>query len=376
MTQPSFSRRHFLLGAGAAAIGGPAFLAACGGSSGSSGAGGASGSTVNFANWPLYIEDDIKPNDGATLKGFTDATGIKVNYKVAVDGNNDFTEKNRGQLEKGNYIGYDLTALTSWMVARWVANGWVEDFDEANIPNKANVIDSQANPSFDAGRKKSLPYAIGQVGIAYYPEKVGFEITSVKQLLDPKLKGRVTLLDEVRDCGGLFMLANGDDPTKVNLEAAKKAIDEIGKARDAGQFRAIKGNSYIEDLGLGDVYAAVAWSGDVASIAKEHPDLKWVLPTEGAMSFVDTFVIPKGAKNKAGAEKLINHFYDPAVSGPLFETIQYVSPVKGAGDKMSPDAAKNPLINPPADAKIYEFASLTEEQATELETAYDEATKL
>ena len=64
------------------------------------------------------------------------------------------------------------------------------------------------------------------------------------------------------------------------------------------------------------------------------------------------------------------------MSGPLFETIQYVSPVKGAGDKMTPDAAKNPLINPPDTPKIYEFADLPEDQATELETAYDEATKL
>ena len=375
MTNPNFNRRSFLLGAGAAALGGPAFLAACGSGS-SSGAGGASGSTVNFANWPLYIEDDKKPTKGATLSGFTKSTGIKVNYKVAIEDNNDFTEKSKGLLQKGGYIGYDVAVLTSWMVSRWIANGWVETFDDANIPNKKNVLANLASPSFDATRSKSLPYALGQVGIAYYPEKVGFEITSVKQLLDPKIKGRVTLLSEVRDCVGLFMLANGADPSKPDLPAAKTAIDIIGKARDAGQFRAIKGNSYIEDLGLGDVYAAVAWSGDVASIQAEHPDLKWVLPPEGAMSFVDTFVIPKGAKNKAGAEKLINYFYDPVVSGPLFETIQYVSPVTGASDHMSAAGAKNPLVNPPADAKIYEFADLSETDAAELDKLYDEATKL
>ena len=375
MTNPNFNRRSFLLGAGATALGGPAFLAACGSGS-SSGAGGASGSTVNFANWPLYIEDDTKPTKGATLSGFTKSTGIKVNYKVAIEDNNDFTEKSKGLLKKGGYIGYDVAVLTSWMVSRWIANGWVETFDDANIPNKKNVLANLASPSFDATRSKSLPYALGQVGIAYYPEKVGFEITSVKQLLDPKVKGRVTLLSEVRDCVGLFMLANGADPSKPDLPAAKTAIDTIGKARDAGQFRAIKGNSYIEDLGLGDVYAAVAWSGDVASIQAEHPDLKWVLPPEGAMSFVDTFVIPKGAKNKAGAEKLINYFYDPVVSGPLFETIQYVSPVTGASDHMSAAGAKNPLVNPPADAKIYEFADLSETDAAELDKLYDEATKL
>jgi spermidine/putrescine transport system substrate-binding protein len=296
-----------------------------------------------------------------------------VNYKVAVDDNSDFTAKSKGLLDKGQYIGYDLTVLTSWMVSRWIKNGWVETFDDANIPNKKNVLDNLASPSFDATRSKSLPYALGQVGIAYYPDKVGFEITSVKQLLDPKIKNRVTLLSEVRDCIGLFMLANGADPSKPDLPGARTAIEQIRAARDAGQFRAIKGNGYIEDLGLGDVYAAVAWSGDVASI---QADLKWVLPPEGAMSFVDTFVIPKAAKNKAGAEKLINHFYDPSVSGPLFETIQYVSPVKNAGAYMSAAAAKNPLVNPPADAKIYEFADLSEADATELETLYDEATKL
>ena len=373
ISNPTISRRSFLLGSGAVALGGPALLAACGSSSSSaSGKGG----SVSIATWVLYIEDDKKPTSGPTLSSFTKDTGIKVNYKTAVDDNNDFTEKSKGLLAKKQGIGYDVVVLTSWMVSRWIKNGWTQPFDVANIPNKKNLKAAYATPSFDPTRAQSLPFAIGQVGIGYYPTKTGFEVKSVKDLLDPRLKGRVTLLTEVRDCVGLFMLANGDDPSKPNLDAAKKAIAEIGKARDGGQFRAIKGNSYTEDLGLGDVYAAVAWSGDIAALSKEHPDLKWVLPADGAMSFIDTFLIPIGAKNKANGEKLINHFYDPAISGPLFESIQYVSPVEGADAKMSAAAASNPLINPAAGAKIYEFADLSEADADELDKAYTDATKL
>jgi spermidine/putrescine transport system substrate-binding protein len=390
----TFNRRDFLIRsglAGGAALSGPAFLAACG-SSGKKAAptttvagdktattqapapGGAD--TVRMANWVLYIGDDEQPSNTPTLKSFTDSTKLKVVYRTAVDGNDEFTEVNKGNLEKKADIGYDIAVVTSWMAARWIAKGWVHDLPEAMIPNRTNVLDRLASPSWDPGRKKSLPYAIGQVGIAYYPDKVGFEITSVKQLLDAKLKGRVSLLSEMRDTTGLFMLADGLDPSKADVAGTKAAIATIKKARDGGQFRAIKGNSYVEDLDLGDVWAAVAWSGDIATLQANRPELKWVLPSDGAMSFTDTMVIPAGAKNVDGAGRLMNHFYDPAISGPLFETIQYVSPVKGAGEKMSAKASGNVLINPPAGAKIVEFADLTEEQADELSTAYDEATKL
>jgi spermidine/putrescine transport system substrate-binding protein len=171
------------------------------------------------------------------------------------------------------------------------------------------------------------------------------------------------------------MLSAGVDPATGSVDDALKAIDVIKKARDAGQFRKITGNSYTEDLGIGDTWAAMAWSGDVAALQKDHPDLQWVLPAEGANSFVDTLMIPIGA-NLDAAAAWINYLYDPTVSGPLFEAINYVSPVTDAGKYMSADAAKNPLINPPASAKISVFKDLSEADAATLETAYSEATQL
>jgi spermidine/putrescine transport system substrate-binding protein len=126
----------------------------------------------------------------------------------------------------------------------------------------------------------------------------------------------------------------------------------------------------------GEVWISVAWSGDAASLkAADTPDLEFVLPEKGAMSFVDNCLIPKGAKNKAQAEAFLNYVYDPAISGPLFESITYVSPVTGAADFMTPEGQANPFVNPPAGSKLYEFREVTPEEEEEIVTLFEEATR-
>ena len=147
---------------------------------------------------------------------------------------------------------------------------------------------------------------------------------------------------------------------------------KIKQLREDGFFRKITGNSYIEDLGTGDTWACIAWSGDVVALQGDNPDIKWVLPGDKGMSFVDTMIIPKGG-DTAAAAAWMNYLYDPTVSGPLFEAISYVSPVKGAGDNMTADAASNPVINPPATTKLYEFASFTPEEFEPLDIAWADA---
>jgi spermidine/putrescine transport system substrate-binding protein len=325
----------------------------------------------------FYIDgDDAAPQDAPTIKAFRDETGIDIDYTVDVDDNASFTATVQPKLEQGEAIGYDLVVLTSWMCDRWIQKGWAAELDDSKLPNKSNLLSRMADPAWDPGRKYTLPYAEGQVGIAYYPDEVGFEIKDVKDLLDPRIKGKVTILSEMRDSLGMFMLSEGIDPSTASVEEAKEALVLIEEARDKGQFRKITGNSYTDDLGARDAVAAIAWSGDVVALQAENPDLVWVAPEAGQVSFVDTMLIPANAVNAEQAHAWMNFLYDPTVSGPLFEFISYVSPVEGAADNMSDDARSNLLINPPADAKIVEFRTLTETEADDLENAFAQATQL
>ncbi len=379
------SRRDFLLRAAVLGVGGPAFLAAC--SSGGSAsppsnssegsteaASGAATGTVHVASWPFYIEDDQNPAKAPTIANFQKKTGNKVDYQIAIEDNVTFTAKFEGQLKKGGGIGFDVAVPTSWMASRWIQRGWAEELPNDLIPNKANLLDRHASPPWDPNRAHSLPYAEGQIGIGYHPDKVGFEITSFADFLKPELKGKTTILSEMRDSTGMFLLMMGINPEEASVEQCLTAIAGIKKYRDEGQFRKITGNGYIEDLGSGDTWAAMGWSGDIAGLQRDNPELVWVLPSEGAMSFVDTMLIPKGG-NRELAAAWVNWLYDPAVSGPLFEAISYVSPVKGAVDHMSGEAKSNPMINPPAGAAIHSFRDLTEDEANQIEEAYVAATQ-
>ncbi len=383
MDRRDFLRRASILGGGVVLT--PALLAACGsdeksGPSATTAKGAPTakvGGDMRLGTWSFYLDaDDASPGDSEALKEFKKRTGVSLEYKVDVDGNDSFTATLEPNLKKGNVTGYDTVVLTSWMCARWIKNGWAEKLDDALIPNKKNLLSRMQTVAWDPNRAHTLPYADGQVGIAYYPEEVGFEIKSVKDLLDPRIKGKVTILDEMRDSLGMFMLDAGVDPATASVADAKKVLTTIKKARDAGQFRNITGNSYSELLGTKDAIAAIAWSGDIVSLQDANPDLEWVVPEAGQMSFVDTMLIPKNAKNKAQAHAWMNYLYDPAVSGPLFEAISYVSPVEGATDAMSDDAKSNPLISPAKGSKLSEFRDLTEDEAADLEEAFVEATQL
>lgn len=347
---PRMTRRTLVKrgAAGAALLSLPSFLAACGGGGG----GGAEVSgPLRFANWQLYIDIDEATKKSPTLEAFTAETGISVEYFEEINANDEYFGKIQGPLSAGQSIDRDIIVLTD--VTRYpkllIDNGWLEEIDRDLIPNFDNLVQVQKSPPFDPDRKWSIPWQSGITGIAYNAKLAPEPITSMAQLLeDPRLKGKVTVVDGFEDTGALVMLANGDDPSNVTDEAYQKAIDRIQKAVDSGQIRQFTGNDYTGPLAKGDLIAAVAWSGDIVQLAADNPDLKWGVPDDGGMIWTDTMFVPKGG-NVAAASKFMNFVLDPAIAAQLAAYINYITPVAGARDeaaKLDAELAQNPLIFP------------------------------
>ena len=330
----------------------PGLLAACGGGGGG-GDDEASGEvlkTLNFANWPLYIDVDEKTKKHPTLEAFTAATGIKVNYFEEINDNAEYFATVQGPLSQGQSIDRDIFVFTdnSRFPGLLVDQGWVEPLDKDLIPNITNLIDAQASPPFDPDREYSLPWQSGMTGIAWNEDITG-PVTSIEQLLeDPKLKGKVTMLQEMADSVGLVILANGDDPASVDDEVFNRAADRIQAAVDSGQIRRFTGNDYAGPLTSGDLAAAVAWSGDVIQLLLDNPKLKWGVPKDGGMIWTDNMFVPKGGSAPT-ASTYMNSVYDPAVAAKIAAYVNYVTPVKGAKEELAktdPETASNTLIFP------------------------------
>ena len=344
--------------AGGVALTVPGLLAACGGgikaasksTSSSAPVKKVLAKTLNFSNWPLYI-DVSKNKSHPSLNQFTKQTGVQVKYLEDINDNESFFGKIEGPLSRGQSVGRDIIVMTdgSGFPQRLIELGWLEKLYKPAIPNIKNLIPAQQHPSWDPNRDYSLPWQSGMTGIGYDPNKVGGELTSVEKLLsDPKLKGKVTLLTEFADTVGLVMLANGDDPGHVTKATFNRAMKTIQKAVDSGQVRQFTGNDYAPLLAKGDILACFAWSGDMVQLQADHPGLKWNLPDSGGMIWTDNMLIPKGG-NVFTASTYMNFYYTPKVAAEVEDYVNYICPVTGADkvlEKSDPAVAKNTLIFP------------------------------
>ena len=341
---PGFSRRSFL---GTMAFAGAAgFLAACG-SSGSSGK--SSGSNpanvtpgsfnpkteakqLNFYNWTDYIADSTIPN-------FQKETGIKVTYDNYSSNDDLFAKMSSGA------TGYDIIVPTDAFVTRMKKEGLIQPLDLSLIPNVKNLDPRFRNTGFDPGNKYSIPWQWGTTGIGYDPKKVGQKITDWDGLKLASVHNKSSFLDEARDAFAMALFALGKDPNTTNtddLDAAKTWLIDVKK-----NMQKIT-SDYQDPLKNGELICCQAYSGDVFTLQADNPAVEYVIPTSGALSWVDSMAIAKGAPHKKNAEMFMNYILEPKVGAALTNFVNYGSPNKAATPYIHKDILSNPLIYPPA----------------------------
>jgi spermidine/putrescine transport system substrate-binding protein len=332
---------------------------------------------LNFSNWPLYIDVDEKDESKRpTLAAFVRQSGVNVRYTEDINDNNEFFGKVRNQLAQCRSTGRDIFVLTDWMAARLIRLGWVQKLDTGNLGNvQANLLDSLRDVAFDPERDRAVPWQSGLTGLAYNA-KVTKEVRTLDELLTrADLKGKVTLLSEMRDTMTLSLLSLGKQPENFTEDDFDAAVDKIAKATDSGQVRRFTGNDYAQDLAKGDIAACVAWSGDVLQLQFDDPDIKFVVPEEGVLLWSDNMMVPNKATHKTNAEKLMDYYYQPEVAAELAAYVNYICPVKGAQEamtKIDPELAENPLIFPDEATlrRTHAFKALSEKEEKTYEAKF------
>ncbi|MCX8528770.1 MAG: spermidine/putrescine ABC transporter substrate-binding protein [Rhodoluna sp.] len=379
MDAKQITRRSLFAGAGALSI--TAVLAAC--------APGAT-KTVYWDNWPYYMDGEA---DGSfpTLKDFEAKTGIHVEYATKVDDNNTYFASIKNQLAAGTDTGADTFCLTDWMVGRLIGDNDLAKLDYKNLPNVTANLDPAFKGAgsfgdFDPERAYSLPWKgiIAAVGYhkANYKKITGKDApATLEDLWAPELKGKVEVLSEMRDTLGIIMMANGVDISKFTKADFDAALALFKSKVDSGHIRGVKGNSYIDDYVNGDAVAGIVWAGDLIATNTEagNEDLGYVLLDTGSTFATDNFVIPKGAKNKALAEQLINYYFDPeVVAKSSIGGVFYVPPVAGVKEivaKTNPELAANEMLFPSAETfatKLRHFRTLTAEEDNTFSQAWSD----
>jgi spermidine/putrescine transport system substrate-binding protein len=297
---------------------------------------------LTISNWPLYI-------DKKTVPDFEKASGVKVKYIEDINSNEEFFNKMQPLLQQGESGGRSIFVLADYQVVKMHKLGYLQEFDKAGLPEvEKNLVASLQHPSFDPNRDWTVPWQSGMTGVIVNKETAP-DVRSICDLFDPKYKGKVDFLNEVRETVPLVMKCEGVDPDEATEADWMKAIDKIKGAAESGQVRRFTGNDYQSDLTSGNVVAVIGWSGDAVQLQADNPNLEWRMPTEGCMLWSEDMVIPIGAPNPTAAEAFMNFVYEPEVQANIAEYVNYVTPVEGVKEvlaKRDPELASNQLIFP------------------------------
>jgi spermidine/putrescine transport system substrate-binding protein len=313
---------------------------------------------LHVYNYTTYIADD-------TISNFEKLYHVKVTYDTYATSPEMVTK-----IQGGN-PGYDIIVPPDYSVSQLAKAGLLLPLDLSKLPNFTKYAGTSfKSPIYDKDNKYSVPYQWGTIGIGYSPKRVGKTLSSWNDLFDPKLKGRVAILDSERESIAIVLNLLGKDPNSTNkadLDAVKKFF--IDHKDVIARFHAADGQF---DVAKGSLDAISDWNGDFYQVTQDPANagagLEFVLPKEGTVRWVDNLVIPKGAPNPSLALTFINYLFDPQVAADISNSIGYATPNQGAIDQglISKDDLANPALYAPDSVKQFTLVDLGDAQ-----TLYD-----
>ena len=305
---------------------------------------------VNIYNWSDYIGPNV-------IAGFTKATGIKVNYDT-YDGN----ETLEAKLSTGN-SGYDIAVPTlSPFLARGIKGGLYQPLDKSKLKNWGN-LDPQLlkrMAKFDPGNQYAIPWVSAIDGIAVNVEAIkkiwpDAPLNSWSLMMKPENLAKfascgVEFLDSPTDVLPVSLLYLGLDPNSMSTDDLKKGVALMLKLRP--YIRKFDSSGYINDIAGGDACIAFGWSTDVAIAAQRARDahkpytIKFIIPKEGSVAYIDTVAIPVGAPNYANALAWLDWVMRPEVAADTANFLNGRTGVIAARKLMTPAVANDPGIFP------------------------------
>ncbi|NJO77777.1 MAG: spermidine/putrescine ABC transporter substrate-binding protein [Cyanobacteria bacterium RM1_2_2] len=272
---------------------------------------------LNIYNWDTYIAPDV-------LEEFQQQHRVKINYSTY--GSN---EEMHARLKAGN-PGYDLIFPTDYMVQIMAREGLLAELKPQNIPNLKHVDPNFLNPEYDTANRYSLPYQWGTLGIGYNLEVTGQEIDSWAAMFMPQYAGKIAWMDDTRYTIGVVLMFLGKDPNTQNVNEINQARDFLIQQKSTiAAFAPDTGQAL---LNQGEVDLAFEWNGDIQQVMKENPDLRYAIPKEGSIIWIDNMAIPQDAPHPETAVQFINFLLEPHIAARISNFTQYGSPNQTARD--------------------------------------------
>lgn len=287
---------------------------------------------LNLAIWSNYLSPEM-------AKKFTEQTGIKLNISNYAS-NEDLMAK----IQTGA-AGIDVAVPSDYLVTILAKEGKLQELQRTLIPNFTNLSAELLGQDSDPENRFSLPYSWTTTGIAINRELYKGKIESWKDVLEnDQLKGKISLLDDIREVAGLALKKQGISLNTTDEKEIKKAKDYLMKIKK--NIKLFQSDS-IDLLTNKEVVVAQAYSSDALNAwNKSGGKIEYVLPKEGSTRAIDNLVILKGSKNIEGAHKLINFLLSQEANVNFVSTMFGGPVLSGTRELLEPKLKNNEALFP------------------------------
>lgn len=311
---------------------------------------------LNLFNWGNYTSPEM-------IEKFTAETGISVTI-TDYDSNTTALTK----VEAGA-SGFDLVVPSANYIPVYVRKGLIAELDHSRIPNIGNIAPEWQNVDWDPGRKHSVPWQWGSVGIAVNTAVYSGDVNTSELFLDPppELEGKINVVPEMNDVLNMAIFNAGGEACTEDLEVLKVVRDRLMAAKpkwlsmDYGTT---------DKLSSGDYAASVNWNGSTMRARLNNPDVVYGYPREGYPLFMDSVALLSDAKNVDEAYQFINFILEPENAAMISAFARYANGVAGSEAFMPEDMTTAPEIIAPAElAAAGRFLPTCPQSAVDLYTA-------
>ena len=286
---------------------------------------------LNLYIWSAYVSPEI-------LEDFKKQTGIEVNYDT-YDSNQVLLEKLRSGVAE-----YDVIVPTNWLITSLIHLKLIEKLDESLLPNKHNLMAQFQNPAYDPKNEYSIPFVWGTNGIAYNSTKVDENADSWSILWNPKYRDRISMLDNAGDCFLAALKWKGHSLNTRDSQQLTEARNLLVQQKPL--VKVYNSSNFDEILLSGDVWIAYGYSGQLARAMDQNKDIRFFVPKEGSLVWMDTLAIPTSAPHKKEAYEFVNFLLRPEVAAATTNNTGYSSANQSAQPLIKPEFLKNPARYP------------------------------
>jgi spermidine/putrescine transport system substrate-binding protein len=288
---------------------------------------------VVIYNWSEYIPPGL-------LDRFTRETGIKVVYSTY-----ESNEVMYSKLKLLQAKGYDLVMPSTYYISKMAREGLLRKIDKTRLKHYDNLDPALLGQSFDPDNDYSIPYLWGSTGIGINRADLDpATITGWQDLWDPRWENSLLLTDDVREVFHMALRIKGYSANTRNPKEIETAYEYLKALMP--NVLVFNSEAPREPFLSGDVSLGMIWSGSVIMAQEEDKDIRYIYPREGAVFWMDSMAIPRGAANVANAHAFIDYVLRAETGKMISEYIGYSSPNQAAIALMDETLKNNPIMFP------------------------------